>query len=120
MAASEGYAAAVIDDDLAVLDSLRFLLEVTGHRVATYPSAAAYLADDVQQAACLIIDQHMPQMTGLELLARLRAEGVDTRVMLITGSSTPAIRARAAELGVMKVLEKPPDGDELLAFVDGG
>lgn len=111
------FAAAIVDDDSAVLDSLRFLLEVAGHRVATYPSAAAFLADGDLHTCCLILDHHMPQMTGLELVARLRAEGKPTRIMLITGSSSPAIRARAAELGVAKVVEKPPAEDELLDFV---
>jgi two-component system response regulator FixJ len=110
---------AVIDDDPAVLDSLCFLLEIAGHRTRGYASAAAFLADGDARPACIILDQHMPHMTGLELLARLRAAGVATRVMLVTGSSTPAIRARAAALGVVKVLEKPPDEAELLAFAAG-
>ncbi len=110
---------AIIDDDAAVLDSLRFLLEIAGHQVAVYASAAAFLADTVTRPACLILDHHMPQMTGLELVGRLRAQGLGTRIMLITGSSTLAIRARAAELGVAKVLEKPPAEAELLAFVIG-
>jgi len=114
---ARSYAAAIVDDDAAVLDSLRFLLEVAGHSVATYGSAAAFLADGAARPACLILDHHMPQMTGLELAARLRAEGARTRVMLITGSSSPALRARAAELGIAKVLEKPPAEQELLDFV---
>ena len=110
-------AAAIVDDDAAVLDSLRFLLEVAGHHVATYASAAAFLADRATRPGCLIIDHHMPQMTGLELIAQLRAAGEPARIMLITGSSSAAIRARAAELGVAKVVEKPPLEDELLEFV---
>jgi FixJ family two-component response regulator len=103
-----------------VLDSLRFLLEVAGCRVTAYASAAAFLADRGAQPDCIILDHHMPQMTGLELVAQLRAAGADARIMLITGSSTPAIRARAAELGVVQVLEKPPAEDELLAFIAAG
>jgi two-component system response regulator FixJ len=117
---SDGCAAAIIDDDPAVLDSLRFLLEVAGYSVVTYASAAAFLIDNDVRPDCIILDHHMPQMTGLELVARLREQGVNTRVMLITGSSTPAIRARATELGVAKVVEKPPAEDELLAFVESG
>lgn len=113
------FAAAIVDDDEAVLDSMRFLLEVSGHRVAVYGSAAAFLADGNVRPACLILDHHMPQMTGLELAARLRADGVRSRIMLVTGSSSPEIRARAAKLGVTTVMEKPPDEDELLRFVAG-
>jgi two-component system response regulator FixJ len=112
-------AAAIIDDDAAVRDSLCFLLEVAGHRVRAYASAAAFLAETGVSPGCLIIDHHMPHMSGLELVARLRAEGVRMRIMLITGSVSPAIRARAAELGIARVLEKPPVEDELLAFIGG-
>lgn len=112
--------AAVIDDDAAVLDSLRFLFEVAGHRVKTYSSAAEFLADSGPRPDCLIVDHHMPQMTGLELVARLREGGERARVMLITGSASPAIRERAAELGVDRVLEKPPAEDDLLDFLATG
>jgi two-component system response regulator FixJ len=109
---------AVVDDDPAVLDSLRFLLEAAGHRVATYPSAVAFLADCGTQPACLILDQHMPQMTGLELAAELQAAGRPTPVLLITALAAPAVVARAAQLGIEKVLEKPLHEDDLLSFVN--
>jgi two-component system response regulator FixJ len=108
---------AIVDDDAAVLDSLRFLLEVAGLRVATYRSGAAFLADARARPNCLILDQHMPDMTGLELVERLRADGEQLRVMLITGLNSPQLRGRAAALGVAKVLEKPPAEQELLEFV---
>lgn len=109
---------AVIDDDPAVLDSLKFLLEVTGHTVVAYASAMEFLEDSLVQASCVILDQHMPQMTGLELTAWLRAKGVDVPVLLITGQLSPAIAERAARLGIEKILEKPLDDIELLRFVD--
>lgn len=111
-------AVAVVDDDAAVLDSLRFLLEVAGHTVATYESAAAFLADRMTKHACLILDHHMPEMTGLELAARLRAARTAIPVLLITGASSPAIASRAGELGIELVLEKPPNEDDLLGFVN--
>lgn len=117
MAGSGAGAIAVVDDDPAVLDSLRFLLEVVGHRVKTYASASAYLADHAEPHACLILDHHMPLMTGLELVARLRLWGRAVPVLLITGSPSRAIAARAAELGIERVLEKPPVEDDLLSFV---
>ncbi len=110
---------AVVDDDAAVLESLRFLLEVSGYCVATFGSAADFLADGGHDARYLIIDHHMPQMTGLELIERLVGSPPRRHILLITGSCTPAIRARAAALGVAKVLEKPPAEDELLAFLEG-
>ncbi len=111
-------AIAIVDDDPAVLDALKFLLELSGHVVETYISAQAFLEKGAGTAACLILDQHMPHMTGLELAARLRAAGETIPVLLITGSSSPAIVARAAEIGIDRVLEKPPDEDDLLGFVE--
>jgi two-component system response regulator FixJ len=109
---------AIVDDDLAVLDSLKFLLEVVGYRVSTYASANAFLSDGARNPACLIIDQHMPGMTGLELAQRLRDEGTSLPILLITGSPSPAIVARAAQLGIVNVLEKPPEEADLLNFVN--
>jgi two-component system, LuxR family, response regulator FixJ len=108
---------AVIDDDPAVLESLKMLLEVAGYPVRTYPSAESFLEDRDASPTCLILDHHMAQMTGLDLVERLRRAGVTVPVLLITGLSSPAIRARAAKLGVEKVLEKPPSEDDLLNFV---
>src|SRR6476620_10157361 len=86
---------AIVDDDLAVRDSLRFLLEVAGHTVETFASAAEFLATNFEHLACLILDHHMPAMTGLELTERLRADGIGIPILLITGSPSPEIVARA-------------------------
>jgi two-component system, LuxR family, response regulator FixJ len=118
MCEDRGSTVAVIDDDPAVLESLRFLLEVEGHRVVTYASAAEFLRSQAVRPCCLILDHHMPQMTGLELAAHLRSERAGIPVLLITGSPSPAIITRATELGVQKVLDKPPEDDELLQFVE--
>jgi len=113
---------AIVDDDHAVLDSLKFLLEVIGYQVATYASAEAFLdrgkADGAGAPACLIVDQHMPGMTGLDLAERLRDHGAAIPILLITGSPSPAIVSRAAQLGVVNVLEKPPDERDLLSFLN--
>jgi two-component system response regulator FixJ len=109
---------AVVDDDHAVLDSLKFLLEVVGYKVVTYASAQAFLDDRETGPACLIIDHHMPAMTGLELAQKLRDGKSDVPILLITGAPSPAIVIRAAELGIERVLEKPPDEEDLLEFVN--
>jgi FixJ family two-component response regulator len=108
---------AVVDDDAAVLESFQFMLELAGFQVAAYSSAIAFLDSGRIRPCCLILDQHMPLMTGLELTARLRASAIDVPVLLVTGAPSPAIVARAAELGVEKVLEKPPTEGDLLSFV---
>ena len=110
---------AVVDDDDAVRDSLRFLLEIAGYAVATFASGAEFLKDaPLGDLTCLVVDQHMPDQTGLQLIGRLRAQGVDLPVALITGSPTPDVLRQAQMLGVAKVLEKPLDDDVLLDFID--
>jgi two-component system, LuxR family, response regulator FixJ len=109
---------AVVDDDDAVRDSLRFLLEVAGHTVATFASAAEFLKSEMHDLACLILDHHMPHMTGLDLTERLRDAGIGIPILLITGSPSPAIVARAASLGITQVSEKPPNEQDLFDFID--
>ena len=110
----------VVDDDEAVRDSLGFLLETAGLNVVTYSSAAQFLSEaTLDDLACLVVDQHMPELTGLQLIARLRGQGVTLPIALITGSPSADLVRRARELGVAGVLEKPLDDAALLAFIEG-
>jgi FixJ family two-component response regulator len=109
---------AVVDDDHDVRDSLRFLLEVLGHAVEAFESAADFLEAEVQRFACLILDHHMPNMTGLDLAEKLRADGNLLPIMLITGSPSDTIVSRASDLGISRVLDKPPSEEELLDFIE--
>ena len=107
---------AVVDDDDAVRDSIRFLLEMADYTVRTYDSPLPMLAVGWRTLDCLVVDQHMPGVTGLEVLARLRGEGAALPVVLITGSISPDLERRATELGA-RVMVKPLVEDDLLAFV---
>jgi two-component system, LuxR family, response regulator FixJ len=110
---------AVVDDDDAVRDSLRFLLEIAGYSVATYASASEFLHKaTVGDLACLVVDQHMPDQSGLQLVSSLRDRGVTLPVALITGSPSPDVIRLARELNVAQVLEKPLDEDMLLGFIE--
>ena len=106
----------VVDDDPAVLDSFRFMLEVAGYRVATFSSAFDFLENASEPPACLILDQYMPDLTGLELVEHLRSVGSTMPILLITGLPSPEISVRAAELGIEGVIEKPPDEADILSF----
>ena len=109
---------AVVDDDDAVRDSLQFLLETAGFSVATYSSAAQFLNEGRPcDLLCLVVDQHMPERTGLQLVSCLRNRGVGLPIVLITGSPSPDLLRLASELGIAKVLEKPLDDDVLLDFI---
>ena len=110
---------AVVDDDEAVRHSLQLLLEVHGHKVGTFASAAEFLKAELGKPLCLIVDNHLPGMTGLDLSERLRAEGNMLPILLVTGSPSDAVYARAARVGIDEVLKKPFDDEgPLLAFLD--
>jgi FixJ family two-component response regulator len=107
----------VVDDDAAVRNSLRFLLEIDGFAVRTYESAQELArGDDSSDCRCLIVDHEMPHMTGFELVAALRKEGSEIPVILISGNVTPALKTRASNLGV-PVIEKAVMGDGLIELI---
>lgn len=109
---------AVVDDDQAVRDSLRFLLETVGFDVDTFTSACDFLSSSERgQPAYLLIDQHMPRLTGLDLLGRMRDQGISAMVALMTGAPSPELSRRAMELGADVVLEKPVAEEVLLRFL---
>jgi FixJ family two-component response regulator len=108
---------AIIDDDEAVRQSLAFLLGVVDYRVETFASAVEFLKQASNRFVCLIVDQHMPEMTGLELVQQLRSAVQRIPVMLISGALTEADIRRAEALQIDKVLEKPADEGKVLAFV---
>jgi two-component system, LuxR family, response regulator FixJ len=109
----------VVDDDVAVCDSLQFLLEAAGHDVVAFHSAREFLRmADISALDCLLLDQHMPHVTGLELLRRLHLDGHRLPVALMTGSPSPQLTQQALALGAVTVLEKPLVEQALFAFVE--
>ena len=109
----------IVDDDEAVRDSMRILVESYGHAVRDYPSAMAYLGDERDsEPGCLLLDLHMPGMDGLELVELLRRRHIQTPAIIITGRKNPLQTARVKEAGVIALLNKPVDGDELIGWIE--
>ncbi|RZN11357.1 two-component system response regulator [Bradyrhizobium genosp. SA-3] len=105
----------VVDDDAAVLGSLRFLLETDGFAVRTFRSGTALLhASGAPGTDCYVIDYKMPDINGIELAGRLRQSDSETPVILITGYPDENISARAAAAGVKDVVLKPLLDENLL------
>ena len=105
---------AVVDDDPAVCNSLKFSLELEGFVVRAYGNAAEFLdANDFQAYDCLVIDQRMPGMSGMELITRLRTLEVQTPAILLISQPNPTVAARAAKAAV-PIVEKPLFGNTLL------
>lgn len=104
----------LIDDDAAVRDSLALLIGTVGLRVTTWAEPLAFLAGfDRQAIGAIVLDVRMPGLSGLTVLERLRAEGVDQPVVMLTGHGTVELCRRAFKSGAAEFLEKPVD-DELL------
>jgi len=107
----------IVDDDDAVRNSLKFSLEIDGFTVTTYASADELLhAGDLLECECLIVDQHMPRMTGLELVEVLRKQGIGAPAILMSGHVTPTLSRLAAGAGI-PVIEKPIPGNKLIEFI---
>ncbi len=108
----------VIDDDEAVLDSLRMLLESEGFAVATFARAGAFLeqAEGVVRD-CVVTDVRMPELDGLELLQALAARGPLPPVIVITGHGEVPLAVQAMKLGARDFLEKPFAPAELIASI---
>jgi two-component system response regulator FixJ len=109
----------VVDDDAAMRDSLAFLLESAGLRVKTYDGGLALLSQGPLEPGCIVTDVRMPGMTGLDLVRRLNADGVDLPVVVITGHGDIPLAVEAMKEGVADFLEKPFDDDVLLDAIRG-
>jgi two-component system response regulator FixJ len=108
----------VVDDDEAVRDSLKLLLESYGMRVEDYASTDAFVRGHRPlPRQCLILDQNLPGTTGLDFLSSPQAADIDMPVILVTGRGDSAIRSRAEDLGVIAYLEKPIDDTVLIAAI---
>ncbi len=109
----------VVDDDEALRDSLRWLLESTGYRVSTYATAARFLsAYKPGIAACLVLDMRMPGLSGLELQQELNRRGETLPVIFITGHGDVPMAVNAVKNGAFHFLEKPFKDLELLEIIE--
>jgi two-component system response regulator FixJ len=108
----------VVDDDLAVRQSLSFLLASDGLPVRLHESALAFL-DTMKEAAtgCIVTDVRMPGIDGIEFLRRLKARGFGLPVIVMTGHADVPMAVEAMKEGAVDFIEKPFDDDLFLAAV---
>lgn len=98
----------VVDDDDAVRDSLRFLLETNGYNVQTFASGEEFLEKyDPTLISILITDVRMPGMTGLQLQEELNARKVNIPIVFITGHGTVPMVVNTMKKGAVDFIEKP-------------
>jgi FixJ family two-component response regulator len=110
---------AVIDDDDAVLDSLRLYFSRQGVGTSCFASAKDFLAADkvVQRFDCIVSDVRMPGMSGLDLVQYLKGAGLAVPVVLITGHGDVDMAVAAIKVGAFDFIEKPFDEARLLASI---
>lgn len=109
---------AIIDDDEAMQDSLRDLLESAGLVASCFGSAEEFLESDLHtRAACLVVDIRMPGMSGLELQATLKEEECQIPIIFITAHGDARMRIKAMREGAVEFLSKPFDHQLLLEKV---
>ncbi|MGF6526563.1 response regulator transcription factor [Variovorax sp. PvP013] len=105
----------LIDDDLAVRESLALLIGTVGLRVQDWADPQAFLDGfDRGGIGAIVLDVRMPGIGGLTVLDRLKAQGVDQPVVMLTGHGTVELCRRAFKAGAAEFLEKPVDDEQLL------
>jgi FixJ family two-component response regulator len=109
---------AVIEDDDVARSALARLLQVGGFETALFDSAETFIASsDASPWLCLIVDVQLTGMSGIDLQQRLRSEGSDVPIIVITANRTEVVRERAERAGCAAFLWKPFSGTAILALL---
>ena len=109
---------AIVDDDRSVQSALKDLMESAGLSARSFGSAEEFLESDQRnQTACVIADIRMPGMSGLELQAKLKAEGARIPMIFITAQGDAMMKMQAMKAGAVEFLSKPFDDEVLLEKV---
>ena len=109
----------IVDDDDAVRDSLKVLLEIHGLEVEDFGSTSEFVSHYRKPSVpgCLILDQHLPRTTGLDFLMSARGRDIGIPVILISGQGDSKLEFRARQAGAAGYLQKPISEQTLLATV---
>ncbi|GLI91902.1 response regulator FixJ [Methylocystis echinoides] len=108
----------LIDDDAAVRDAVGMLLRTEGFRVLPYDSAPAFLkAAPARAEGCVVTDVRMPEMNGIELIAKMQEERLSTPVVVLTAHADVPLAVEAMKLGAVDLLEKPFEDEALIAAI---
>lgn len=109
----------IVDDEEPVRKSLAFLLSISGYAARAHESATSFLtiAKGLSDA-CLITDLRMPDMSGVDLLHRLREQGAMLPTIVITGHGDVPMAVKAMKAGALDFIEKPFEDEVLLKAVE--
>ena len=116
---TEGRKVLVVEDDESMREAIKRLLDAAGFECGAFDSAEALLASDARKtAACIVSDLRLPAMSGLDLLAELRAQGDSAPLILITAHDAPGLGEEALRRGAAAFLTKPFRGTALLEAIN--
>jgi FixJ family two-component response regulator len=108
----------IVDDDASVRRSTERLFRSQGFRVESFASATAFLDNaKVEGPSCLVLDIHLPGVSGLDLQHELARSGVQVPIIFITGRGSIPMTVRAMKAGAVEFLTKPIRSHHLLAAV---
>jgi two-component system response regulator FixJ len=108
----------IIDDDESVRRAFLMLLESAAFKAQTYASAEAFLADEnVASSDCIVTDIRMPGLSGLDLMERMRLQGLNIPVIVVSAYDDDYTRQRAFKLGARVFFRKPVDDIELIEAI---
>jgi two-component system response regulator GlrR len=111
---SSGCPIVVVEDDAGMRKAMAELLRAAGFEVAAFTSAEEFLASAMSPSAALILDVHLPGLSGFDLYEQVRPSTGEPPVIFITAHDTPSNRARSERLGAAAYLPKPFAGRKLL------
>jgi len=108
----------IVDDDESVREALKGFIQSIGFRADVFPSAEDFLAsNNLDKTSCIIIDVHMPVMTGLELQCRLNSSDCRIPMIFVTAHDDPVVRIQALKAGAVDFLSKSFNAEVLLSAI---
>ena len=111
----------LVDDDLASRESIDLLLKSVGLPLKSFATAQEFLDQlEPAQQGCLILDVRMPGMSGLDLQQRLKEQGIDLPIIIISGHADVPMTVRAIRNGALDLIQKPFNDQHLLDRIHEG
>lgn len=113
-----GITIAIVDDDASVRRALHRLLTELSYTPVTYPSGEAFLASLTgAPPGCVLMDQHMPRLNGVDVMTRMKKDGLGVPVIIITGADQPGLRRKCLDAGASAYLTKPAAASEIAGAI---
>ena len=108
----------IVEDDLAIRESLKLLLETRGYEVETFGSGdELFERGDNARCGCVILDVNLPGDSGFDVLAKLRQLGITSPAIFMSGRANPTMRTQAQRANAVAFFDKPVPPADLLAAI---